>query len=280
MQRYRRIMLGAEEETSIGVSRKQNPPILRGYKAVLGTWADGFVIERISDGSQFVWVPVGTLRRNGTADVIRVDSKFGRRNFCGEKFFPETYYDCSGYDMFFTQNSVNRYGGFYISRFLISKNENGSPQSIKGEMPWTNLNFNLVARICSIFETTDGVTSHLPYGTEHDCLLEWLIESRAKSFAEIAEDSTKWGNHWNTQGAPRRIVETGSRENWSANHIYDIAGNTCEWTQEKTIWGYPIVRGSSYLDNGSYFPAAYRYAVNPLCKRPNAGFRIVLRIDR
>ena len=38
-----------------------NPPVLEGYKHVCGERNNGFVIERSFDGSQFVWIPVGSL---------------------------------------------------------------------------------------------------------------------------------------------------------------------------------------------------------------------------
>ena len=56
-----------------------NPPIPEGYKHVCGKWNNGFVIKRCSDGSQFVWIPVGSLDSNGTLDGASFVEKFGRR---------------------------------------------------------------------------------------------------------------------------------------------------------------------------------------------------------
>ena len=49
-----------------------NPPIPEGYKHICGEWNNGFVIERCSDGSQFVWIPVGSLDSNETLDREQV----------------------------------------------------------------------------------------------------------------------------------------------------------------------------------------------------------------
>ena len=59
----------------------QNPPIPDGYRYVCGEWSHGFVIERIADGSQFVWVPVGFLPANGTIDGKTFDKQFVRNEW-------------------------------------------------------------------------------------------------------------------------------------------------------------------------------------------------------
>ena len=43
--------------------------------------------------------------------------------------------------------------------------------------------------------------------------MEWFIKTEVKTLAEIAEDSTEWGNHGNTEDFPRDFVKTGSRKN-------------------------------------------------------------------
>ena len=97
MKRYEKFVLEAEKgitfEVSEGTSGELiatanvystnyvNPPIPEGYKHVCGEWNNGFVIERCSDGSQFVWIPVGSIDSNGTLDGEHFSEKFGRRNY-------------------------------------------------------------------------------------------------------------------------------------------------------------------------------------------------------
>ena len=101
MKRYEKFVLEAEKGITFEVSEETsgeliiralnkanvysenyaNPPILEGYKHVCGEWNNGFVIERCSDGSQFVWIPVGSLDSNGTLDGVSFTEKFGRRNY-------------------------------------------------------------------------------------------------------------------------------------------------------------------------------------------------------
>ena len=119
---------------------------------------------------------------------------------------------------------------------------------------------------------------HLTFGAEYDSVLEWFIKTEVKTLAEIAEDSTEWGNHWNIENSPRKVVETGSREKWCANNIYDFAGNVAEWTQEQKESSFRVIRGGGYFGNGNGYPVAYRGYDNPNEDYFSRGFRAMLYI--
>ncbi len=240
-----------------------NPPIPEGYKYVCGEWNNGFVIERCSDGSQFVWIPVGSLDSNATLDGNRWSKKFGRRYYGGKGKTFDEFNVVLNYELLDQFISVKKYGGFYISRYNISKSLAGKPQSIKGVMPWVSINFDDAKKIASTIENNEAVKSHLTFGVEYDSVLAWFIETDVKTFAEIAKDSTKWGNQWNTENSPHKLVETGSREEWCANNIYDFAGNVYEWTQDMNESSYLVIRGSCYDSIGFYFPVAFRHIFEP-----------------
>ena len=250
-----------------------NPPIPEGYKHVCGEWNNGFVIERCSDGSQFVWIPVGSLDSNGTLDGKDFSEKFGRRNYMDDEFSDDEFNEALNDELL---ESVKRYGGFYISRYNISKSSEGKPQSVKGVMPWVNINFDDAKKVASTIEDNEVVKSHLTFGAEYDSVLEWFIKTEVKTLAEIAEDSTEWGNHWNTENSPRKVVETGSREEWCANNIYDFAGNVDEWTQEKNESSYRVIRGGNYYCNGDVYPVACRNYYIPGLNYHDTGFRATL----
>ena len=129
-----------------------------------------------------------------------------------------------------------------------------------------------------VFEENEAVKSHLTFGAEYDSVLEWFIKTEIKTRAEIAEDSTEWGNHWNTENPPRKVVETGSREEWCANNIYDFAGNVDEWTQEQNNSSYRVIRGGNYSSDGNDFPVAYRNCSIPYSNYIYTGFRATLYI--
>lgn len=192
-----------------------NPPIPKGYHYVEGEWNNGFVIARDLDESEFVWIPVYWLDPYGTTDGIYYDTWFGRRNwysnpFC--KLFKEYYYEDTFKDNFITKQnmSVQFYGGFYVSRYNISRSNEGKLQSKKVdyktnsmnvgfeealelaktfevgtekvESTWTckgamtsdkaDKNDKLLDSVLScIFDDTMNISSHLLYGREYDSIL-------------------------------------------------------------------------------------------------------------
>lgn len=301
MKRYEKFVLEAEKginfEVSEGTSGEliiralntdkanaysenyANPPIPEGYKHICGEWNNGFVIERRSDGSQFVWVPAQYLDSNGTLDGVSFTEKLGRRNYRNDKFSRDEYHEKLTGELALQLESVRKYGGFYISRYNISKSLKGKPQSIKGFRPWVNINFNDAKKIAASVEDNETVKSHLVFGAEYDSALEWFIKSNARTRSEIAEDSTNWGNHWNTYASPRKVVETGSREEWCTNNIYDFAGNVDEWTQEQNDISNCVIRGGGHTNYGNFFPVAYRVYCYPKYFHYGTGFRATLYIE-
>ena len=255
-----------------------NPPIPEGYKHICGEWNNGFVIERCSDGSQFVWVPVGSLDSNGTLDGVSFNEKFGRRNYRNDKFSEGGFHERLTNELALQLESVKKYGGFYISRYHISKSSKGKPQSVKGVMPWVDISFNQAKKVASTIEDSETVKSHLTYGAEYDSVLEWFINSNVRTCSEIAENSTNWGNYWNTKNSPRRLVETGRRKKWCTNNIYDFAGNVDEWTQEKNDSSCRVIRGGFYNYDGDNYPVAFRGCNFPFYRYDHTGFRATLYI--
>lgn len=264
--------------TNVYSANYVNPPILEGYKHVCGKWYNGFVIERCSDGSQFVWIPVGSLDSNGTLDGEFFSDKFGRRNYMNDEFSDAKFNEALNGELLEQLESVKKYGGFYISRYNISKSSEGKPQSVKGVMPWVGITFDEAKEIASTIEDNETVKSHLTFGAEYDSVLEWFIKTEVKTLAEIAEDSTEWGNYLNTENFPGKVVETGSREEWCANNIYDFAGNVAEWTQEQNKDLYRVSRDGCIIKYGFDYPVACRIGYWPNSCDGATGFRATLCI--
>ena len=242
-------------------------------------WEDMDVVEGLKiTFDQLVWVPVGLLDSNGTLDGEHFSEKFGRRNYMNDEFSDDEFNEALNGELLKQLESVKKYGGFYISRYNISKSSAGKPQSVKGVMPWVNINFDDAKKIASTIEDNEAVKSHLTFGAEYDSVLEWFIKTEVKTLAEIAEDSTEWGNHWNIENSPRKVVETGSREKWCANNIYDFAGNVDEWTQERNKSSFRVVRGGGHDDDGGGYPVAYRIFNFPNFIYFFTGFRATLYI--
>ncbi len=257
-----------------------NPPIPEGYKHVCGEWNNGFVIERCSDGSQFVWIPVGSLDSNGTLDGEHFSEKFGRRNYMNDEFSDDKFNEALNGELLEQLESVKKYGGFYISRYNISESSVGKPQSVKGVKPWVDINFCEAKKVASTIEDNEAVKSHLTFGEEYDSVLEWFIKTEVKTLAEIAEDSTEWGNYCNAGNTQWEVAETGSREKWCANNIYDFAGNVEEWTQEQSESLHNVIRGGSWAIDMEFlkFPVAYRLCSCNCDQCYDLGFRATLYI--
>lgn len=283
-ERYGKSVLEAKKDVTCNLENYANPPIPEGYKHICGEWNNGFVIERDFDGSQFVWIPVGSLKANGTLDGFSFTEKFGRRFFKNainhpdycykENFFGENFHETLDGELALQVESVKKYGGFYISRYTISRNKKTEkPQSVKGEKPWTNVikdfsEFDYLLEVASLMESSDTIRSHLVFGAEYDSVLEWFLESKARTIEEITKDSSNWGNHFNADNSPLKIVETGSREEWCTNNIYDFDGNVSKWTQEQGKDGSRVVRGGCVDDRGYNIPVDAR---NTLTKKNSFG---------
>lgn len=219
---------------------------------------------------QFVWTPVGLLTASGTLDGIHFNEKFGRMSYWYNKF-SESEEPLVG-ELLFQKKSVDKYDGYYSSRYNISEDEKtGKPRSIKGVEPWKPINYLTAKEIASIMVQSKIVTSHLMYGAEYDTREKWVIESGAVTIEEIAKDSTKLGNYNDIS-----LAKTG--EDGCINNIYGFTGNVDEWTQEHIesfeSFEYAI-RGGSYTD---VRPAHWRCYFGP-DNRYNAGFRATLYIE-
>lgn len=250
-----------------------NPPIPKGYKHVCGEWFNGYVIERTLDTSQFVWDPVGSLSANGTLDGTLFNQKFGRRNYKDDQFSCFDFHEPFSGELVEQFNSIQKYGGYYISRFNISKNrKTGKPQSIKGQIPWTYISPIDAQKIAATFEISDDVTSHLPFGAEYDSLLEWSIQSHAKTLFDVALYSYSWGNH------SGEIALTGSNEDYYVNNIADLCGNVDELTQERYGSLDYVVRGTHFDNDTVNFSVASRTTCRPQFCFGCTGFRIALCI--
>lgn len=258
-----------ERDNSYYSGRYTDPVIPDGYRYAYGTWSEGFVIERINDGSCFTFVPVGALNDNGTFDGEKFNQKFGRRkwyenepNELGEEPIKRNIWN--------QLQSVREYGGFYISTYPISKSITSRPQSLNGRKPWTCIDFNCAMWMAQEFEESLKLESHLVFGAEYDSVLEWFIETNAMSI----EDITILGEH---KDSMERSLSGDKR--FIKNNIFDLAGGCCEWTQErvKSKNVKAVIRGGSRIESRRK-PIADRNAYPTFVKDPNIGFRIALSI--
>lgn len=246
-------------------------------------WNDPKEVEILKETyDQLVWVPVGLLEANGTLDGVSFTEKFGRRNYRNNEFSKTGYHEPLDGQLVVQKKSVDMYGGYYITRYPISKDKESGVllRSVKNAEPWTSIMYHTVIEKAYFFHGTAIAGSHLTFGAEYDTALEWIIETGTKTREEIEEDSTAWGNYWNAEHSPRQLIKTGTREGCCVNNIYDFAGNQSELTQEQFDDNdlYRVIRGGGYGSYGNARPVAFREIESKTVSLDDTGFRLVIHI--
>jgi Tfp pilus assembly protein PilE len=249
-----------------------NPIIPKGFKAINdGTvwptnWNTGLVIEDAS-GNQFVWVPV-----DGTA------VPYAKWCITGIAYNYLIADDTLPTGVTTESTQITKYGGFYIARFEAG-NATAVLVSKKLATPWYNISYTTAKTNAEAMYATAEVKSGLVTGTQWDTTMEWIKDS-----GKSVIDSIAWGNHSNSV-APANVVgygtakATGFSEFWKANNIYDLAGNTEEWTNEKYD-ATSVLRGGyfAWSSMSNERPAAVRVGVMPATVSATATFRVALYI--
>ena len=145
--------------------------------------------------------------------------------------------------------STKLYNGFYIGRFELT----GTPEEptvARGQEVQASMSWYRLRNACSAVVSTPYAQSAMIYGNQWDEVMDWLLETGEKTDEQINTNSADWGNYANSTG-PAAVDSdqpqpAGTNEAWSANNIYDLAGNFCEWTQEAFYNSIRVVRGGSY----------------------------------
>ena len=211
--------------------------------------------------------------------------------------------------------SVYQNGGFYIGKYETGIEDaprtSGSPSIAPTEIPIIKQNaypYNYVT--CSQAQTlasgmvkSENYTSSLMFGVQWDLVLKYL-ETKGTAQADLKTDSASIGNYYdnlweitneNSKYAPNGsgwtsgaygkkdsnksvLLSTGASETFSKQGIYDIAGNVWEWTLEYTARSSSpcAIRGGSYSNSGSNYPAAYRSYDDTTYYNYYVGFRLSL----
>lgn len=233
------------------------------------------------DGSEYVWIP--------TSETELARRDFGSYFSSYDSF--ASYFDETDTEEFRSMAaSVEKYGGFYFSRYEVSQGKGDVPLSVPvtEDNPgtvWVRFSPQDSVKVCSrLYEDNDTVTGFFPYGCNYDTVLQWLVDSGCLDIVDVKRDSTSWGNYSNdtfSEGA--RGNYTGKWEEAKTNNIYDLAGNNWEWTRERSGSNY-VMRGGGYNlmggdCQGYIYPAAIRDPLPGNNHHPNVAFRSALFIN-
>lgn len=209
-----------------------------------------------------------------------IDELFNILEEFEDQFFEDSFNEDYDLMLRLIHKRVEEDGGFYISRYLISKGEDGMPHSVAGGEPWTNIDFYHVESILPQLEPeSNSVAPHLCYGAEIDSMIESVYERNVEKEEDIFFDSSKIGNYRTSRNGREKVLPTGSRASWFLSNIADFCGNVGIMTQEKNQSSYCVVRGGSYLDRGDDAPLPHRGFIPCDFPSPFVGFRVALLIN-
>ena len=181
--------------------------------------------------------------------------------------------------------SVSQYGGFYVGRYEMSLNsETKNAESKYGATSataestsakqWYGL-YNK-AKTYAPENASQKVVSSMIWGSQYDAMLRWMVNSGIKNITsttpiDLSIGATSKNTTRVTGGA--NDGQTVSKDKLS--NIYDLLGNSYEWTQEANRTAYRVHRGGLYDFSGA--PSS-RGSTNPTDTGSNDGSRLTLYI--
>ena len=270
------------EGTRVRAESAWNKPYVpSNFHYVEGTVNDGYVIADES-GNEFVWIPV---------DGTNVEYK---RYYTTTSYFteaPDSEYP-EGITAVTESNIVNDAGGFYIGRYEAgvpdgqsaidgtsesTSNTSGMPVSKKGATVWTNIDYTNANNNAKAYINNSEVASGLLTGKSWDSVCKWLQNSGID-----VNDSRTYGNYNNSE-SPANVSGfgnkqvTGYSEYWKVKNIYDLAGNTYEWTNE-VYSSNRVMRGGNFNFSGSNNPVSFRNSNDVSYTSSLLSFRLQLYI--
>lgn len=209
-------------------------------------------------------------------------SRYGMQGMTKELFLDELQDEFEE-----TIKSIEKYGGFYIGRYETGNLSADEPVVQRMNTSISSQNWYTEYKKIKRMSTDVNVSTSMIWGCLWDETLQWLVDSGAKTYAEM-KDSTSWGNYNNStfeyktnisgststkNASSGTRIPSGSTEYSKANNIYDMAGNVWDWTLEGNGSSYRRCRGGFYSISGSNSPASYRYSYSPDFSFSSVGFR-------
>ena len=200
-------------------------------------------------------------------------------------------------------------------------NKEGKPQARAGVIPWNFIDWTTSQNNAKNMYNTNSVSSGLITGTQWDVMLKKMVEKTDLEEGDLT-NSVNWGNHMNnsieyngrmarawysrawylaafgekTEGKTSShssnngdLLTTGASRQTEKYHIYDVAGNLWEWTDEASLYKagsasetnvqYRVLRGGAYIDSSATYPVCCRNGGHVVSDTYlDVGFRVALYI--
>ena len=292
-------VLSTTDNTEIKDAKNNKIVVPAGFKIVEGatTVDKGIVIEDVTEtatkGSQFVWIPVGTITKaDGMTTTITLgrydfDSTTGKESAYSGSHIEEDANDASTLKKWGNtiaknitnfKNSVATNGGYYIGRYeartVTARNAAGNALTQITEKGTENV-YNYVtqlqaAQLSQNMYNSDKFTSDLINSYAWDTAIV---------FIQNCGTNTKYSrqNRLNTS-----LAQTGTNSLTDTSkidvqcNIYDMASNIVEWTTETSGYSsYPCVSRGGYYNDSDYCTSGRDYN-NTSVSSSRVGFRPLL----
>ena len=290
-------VLSTTDNTEIKDAKNNKIVVPAGFKIVEGatTVDKGIVIEDVTEtatkGSQFVWIPVGTITK---ADGTSVEINLNRYTFdsngiptAQDSNVINSYYqeletsskgNATAKSITNFKNSVVQNGGYYIGRYeartATARNATGNALTQITEKGTENV-YNYVtqlqaAKLSQNMYNSDKFTSDLMNSYAWDT---------ATVFIQNCGTNAKYSrqNSLNTS-----LLQTGTNSLTDTSkidvqcNIYDMASNIVEWTTETSGYSsYPCVSRGGYYNDSDYCTSGRDYN-NTSVSSSRVGFRPLL----
>ena len=301
----------------------------------MNTVKKGLVVKDEND-NEWVWIEVPendfTTANNDTdyekikADLIEYAKDYRKGSNNQDYDWDDEWHDGCGLTKDEYENnykamlsSVYNNMCFWISRYEIgdetATNNNysartdtsgtkGKTVSKRSMIPYNWVTCEEAQNLASKMSPNSNKTSSLLFGIQWDLTCKFLEENSELTYANIATDSTNWGNYSNssiklTKGkyntskfsdnewleiipsvkTSTMLLTTGASEETRKMNIYDFAGNEWEWTLEyaKSDVNYPCNDRGGYRNSFGYSaPASHRLNRTKTLKDHSIAFRIAL----
>ena len=179
--------------------------------------------------------------------------------------------------------SVSQYGGFYVGRYEMSLNSEKNAESKYGATSataestsakqWYGL-YNK-AKTYAPENASQKVVSSMIWGSQYDAIMNWMksnnINVTSTTPTDLSIGTTSKNTTRVTGGANNG--QTVSKDKLS--NIYDLLGNSIEWTQEANRTNNRVRRGGTY--DFSLAPS-FRFGYYPTGTNSSFGSRLTLYI--
>ena len=192
------------------------------------------------------------IQNNDTIGINLIRSTFGYKDSTDAEVLTHFAQDIVN-EYTATYESIAKYGGFYIGRYELtgSVEEPTVQRNHQVLVVTTNIieNWHELKKACSDVINSNYAQSEMVYGNQWDEVMDWLKQTEfAGKEEKVDSDSSSWGNYRDYSGPAidgyeaRTPQKSGFSDTWSANNIYDLAGNYGEWTQEAYYSYYRVCR--------------------------------------